>query len=398
MEVVIVNDSARVDGGASRIAVSSARGLAQAGIKTSFFAGSGPVSDELEGVRTECLNAINYNARPTKEGALKGLWDKEAETRFQSFVAGLDPAQTIVHFHSNRETLSASVPHAAIEMGFRVVMTCHEYLLGCPYGGFYDQGKHERCPEKGGSLGCWTRPCNGGSYAKKLWFNTRFWRHQRAGIPGRIRDFIFVSEFSQEILRPYLPDSGRFHILENPIEVPSKSSRPLESGQPFLFVGHLHPGKDVLRFARAAQAAGVPARFVGEGPLEEELRKICPDADFPGWVSAAELDGLYRSSRALVFTPIWPETFGLVVFEAAARGLPAIVAEDCAPATFVNNHKGGIVVEQQGGALEAAIERIRDDAECARLGQNAYDAFWAEDRSLAAHVARLTEIYEGMLR
>lgn len=397
MDVVIVSDSAKVDGGATRIAISSARGLASAGVDVHFFAGSGPISDELDGIRVDCLNALPYNARPALDGARFGLWDREAATRFSRFVEGLDPAKTIVHVHSNRETLSASVPHAALTKGFHVAMTCHEYLLGCPYGGFYDQTLHVRCPEKGGSLGCWTRRCNGGSYAKKLWFNMRFARHQSAGIPGRIRDFFFVSPFSRDILTSYLPAKARTHIVENPVEVPTREERALQPGQPYLFVGHLHPGKDVVRFARAAQTVGVGARFVGEGPQELAVREACPEAEMPGWVPVGELDALYRSSRALVFTPVWPETYGMVVYEAAARGLPVIVADDCAPTAWVAEHKAGIVVDRSDGSLESALRALEDDALVRELGTNAFNAFWSVDRSLDAHVRQILAAYEVAL-
>lgn len=397
MDVVIVNDAAHVDGGASRIAVSTAVGLHRAGIRTHFFAGIGPVSGELEGVRTDCLNAPPYNRRPGASGILAGLWDKEAHSRFMQFVDGLDPARTIVHFHTNRDGLSASVPSAALKAGFRVVYTCHEYLMGCPYGGFYDQAKNVRCPEKGGSLRCWTRPCNGGSYVKKLWFNTRFARHQMAGIPGDLKHIIFVSHFSELILDRYLPTSAKRYIVENPVEVAAREKRVSNTDSPFLFVGHLHPGKNVVQVAQAAASVGASIRFVGNGPEEPAIKEACPSAEITGWIDREAIEGHYRQGRALVFAPIWPETFGLVVFEAAARGLPCIVAGDTAPAQWVKENNAGIVVARSEESIADAMRELQDESRLAELSENAYRAFWAEDRSLEAHVKKLVGIYEGML-
>jgi glycosyltransferase involved in cell wall biosynthesis len=396
MDVVIVNDAANVDGGASRIAVSTAVGLREAGVNTHFFAGSGPISPELEGIRTECLGTLPYNRRPGTQGVLPGLWDREARDRFLLFIAGLDPKQTIIHFHTNRDSLSASVPHAAIDAGFAVTMTCHEYLLGCPYGSFYDQGKHVRCPERGGSLPCWLRPCNGGSYLKKLWFNTRFVRHQWAGIPGRLKHIIFVSRFSELILDRYLPRTAKRHILENPVEIP-RQELSLPKDAPFLFVGHLHPGKNVVQVAAAAQAASLPVRFVGEGPDEEAIKTANPSADLTGWVDREALAKYYGNAQALVFTPIWPGTFGLVVYEAAARGVPSIVASDCAPAEWVRQHQAGIVINRSENSLQEAMHELTDPNRRNELGANAYKAFWAEDRSLTAYITKLRAIYEEML-
>lgn len=392
-----MNDSANVDGGASRIAVSTARGLQDAGHNVRFFAGIGPISEELAGIRTECLGHAPYNRRPFREGVLAGLWDREARAKFISFVADLDPAKSIVHIHSSRDGLSASVPNAAIKAGFHVAITCHEYLMGCPYGGFYDQGKHIRCPERGGSLGCWTRPCNGGSYVKKLWFNTRFARHQMAGIPGDVRHFLFVSDFSRLILDSYLPKDARKYVVENPVEVEIQEERELGPGMPYLFVGHLHPGKDVLRFANAASEVDVAATFVGEGPEESAIHRANPTAVITGWVDRSQLDRLYRQGRAIVFTPIWPETYGMVVYEAAARGVPSIVAQDCAPADWVARNEAGIVVDKDPRSLGKALEALQDDVLVRKLGHNAFRAFWDVDRSLDGHVRLLENIYRGML-
>jgi glycosyltransferase involved in cell wall biosynthesis len=60
---------------------------------------------------------------------------------------------------------------------------------------------------------------------------------------------------------------------------------------------------------------------------EDELREranalgVADDVRFPGWVSGAELEGLWSIARAFVF-PSRYEGFGLPVLEAMARGVP----------------------------------------------------------------------------
>jgi len=395
MRILIVNDFASINGGASRVALTSAIGLARAGHDVQVFAGSGPIEPKLleAGVKVTCLDRPVFQQRPALAALREGLWDKSARERFSEVLSEYDPKDSIVHVHTNRDVLSASVPALAIERGYPVVYTCHEYFLGCPYGAFFDLRLGVRCPERGGSFGCWTRPCNGSAVHKKVWSMTRSVMHERAGIPGKIRDFIFVSDFSQQILEPYVPRTARQHRVNNPVDVEETSPKEFAPGEHFLFVGALAKGKNPIGAARAAADAGCDVAYVGRGELESELRAE-PNVDVRGWQSQDQLICAFRAARALLFVPIWPETQGLVVYEAAAQGLPSIVVDDCAAAEFVLANEAGIVVPQGSQrALAEAMRRFQSPDEAARLGFNAFRAFWSNPPTLAQHVRELVDVY-----
>lgn len=98
-----------------------------------------------------------------------------------------------------------------------------------------------------------------------------------------------------------------------------------------LFVGRLVREKNLDILAGAAkrlERAGRPFRlaFVGEGPLLAELRRRLPHAHFAGWQHGEDLARWYASADLFVF-PSTTETFGNVVLEGFASGLPAIVAD-----------------------------------------------------------------------
>ncbi|MBN1196352.1 MAG: glycosyltransferase family 1 protein [Candidatus Aminicenantes bacterium] len=69
-------------------------------------------------------------------------------------------------------------------------------------------------------------------------------------------------------------------------------------------------------------------RFVlaGDGPIKETLKKRMPEAVFPGYLSGTELSRVYASSDVFLF-PSTTETFGNVIQEALASGLPALVSD-----------------------------------------------------------------------
>lgn len=106
----------------------------------------------------------------------------------------------------------------------------------------------------------------------------------------------------------------------------------------FLFVGRFAPEKNVLRmieaYARYRQAAGQRAWglvLVGGGPLETELRaraKNLSGVVFAGFQQADALPKYYGLASCLVLPSI-SETWGLVVNEAMAAGLPVLVSHRC---------------------------------------------------------------------
>src|SRR5258708_13017546 len=63
--------------------------------------------------------------------------------------------------------------------------------------------------------------------------------------------------------------------------------------------------------------------IVGQGPMGGTLRRRLPEAHFTGHVEGVELARLYASADVFVF-PSTAETFGNVVLEAFASGLPVV--------------------------------------------------------------------------
>ena len=82
--------------------------------------------------------------------------------------------------------------------------------------------------------------------------------------------------------------------------------------------------------------------IVGTGHAEKTLRKIMPYALFCGSMEHRELSKLYASADVLFFPSI-SETFGNVVLEALASGLPAIVADKGGTQDMIEDGFNGFV-------------------------------------------------------
>ncbi|KAL7419253.1 hypothetical protein Q5752_006090 [Cryptotrichosporon argae] len=103
-----------------------------------------------------------------------------------------------------------------------------------------------------------------------------------------------------------------------------------------LYVGRISWEKNIMLLLHAYEhlVASVPAGalppklvFVGDGPARGELEALCAragyDATFLGFRAGAELAACYASADVFAF-PSFTETFGQVVLEALASGLPVV--------------------------------------------------------------------------
>jgi glycosyltransferase involved in cell wall biosynthesis len=170
-------------------------------------------------------------------------------------------------------------------------------------------------------------------------------------------------------LMPRGVDSELFH--------PAKRTRKPEDSERILgFVGRLSIEKNIgllVRIQEELDRMGVTNfRFliVGHGGDEAWLRARLPQAEFTGVLRGEKLSAAYANMDLFVF-PSHTDTFGNVVLEALASGVPAIVTPDGGPCTIIGDKKTGrdgkigrIVPDDQ---FTAAIAELMDDP--ARLNQ-----------------------------
>ncbi len=133
-----------------------------------------------------------------------------------------------------------------------------------------------------------------------------------------------------------------------------------------LFVGKLLPVKRPLDAVAAVARLGAGAclAVVGSGPLEaacrREAERLGVDVAWLGFRNQTELGRVYGVADALVL-PSQSESWGLVVNEALASGLPAVVSDGvgAAPDLVVPGETGDVFPVGDVAACVAALERVR---------------------------------------
>jgi glycosyltransferase involved in cell wall biosynthesis len=400
-DIIILDDYASTAGGSSGVAIASALGLAARGFKVTYFSCVGPVTSRLHGVPgldVICLDQQEIARDPHRLRAFfSGLRNTRAVAALQRLLATRDPRRTIVHVHTWMKALSPFVLRSVVTQDFPLVVTLHDYFIACPNGGFFEYPTGKICRRRPLSLSCLGCNCDRRSYAQKLWRSARTMLQNRwLARPGRAIRYVAVSQFSADILRPYLAPDSVVSVVRNPVECRDEGPAEVAANRPFIFVGRLVPEKGVRLFAEAVAAAGVPAVFVGDGELLPELRRLCPQARFTGWLDPVAIRAELRQARALVLPSLWYETLGLVAIEAAAAGVPAIVSDGCAAIDYVRPDATGLhFTHGSATALAAALRTTAgDDALVARLGGGAYRWYWDNPWTAGRHVSDLLDVYQ----
>ncbi len=401
--VVVVTDSLTVDGGSAKVAITSAMALAKRGLQVTVFAASGDASPELAScpnMRIICTGQGDaLSSRNRLGGALRGLWNQPARSAMKRLLDTLDPCRTVVHVHGWTKALSSSVVSKAVQSNFPVVVTLHEYFTACPTGCLYLHADRAVCTLAPMSLSCIRKNCDSRSYAFKVYRVVRqAIQRTIGGVPRDVDNYISVSDFSSRILRPLLPSRSQIRRVDNPVDVVKTPRVAAEANNTVVFVGRLSAEKGGILLAKAARIAGVNVVFVGDGPDREAIAAVNPDAQCTGWLDKPGVTAYLRSARCLVVPSLWYETLGLVVLEAAALGVPAIVPRGTAVCDLVDEGRTGLAFER-GNAddLASQLHTFADDAFVRNLSNNAYENFWLKPPTMSVHVEGLLTTYSNVI-
>ena len=125
----------------------------------------------------------------------------------------------------------------------------------------------------------------------------------------------------------------------------------LPEGIRFLFVGRVSKEKDLPVLEQAFKQLcrlrdNVSLVIVGDGPYLKQMRENMSDTPthFTGYLEGQELQTIYNACDAFVF-PSTTDTFGNVVLEAQAAGLPVIVSDAGGPRENIIPNETGTIVE-----------------------------------------------------
>jgi len=283
------------------------------------------------------------------------------------------------------------------DLRFDLAFLRHAALIGKTLKRFRPDLIHITGPSDVGILGAWLAHHNGlplaaswhtnvHEYAARRsgWFLHLLTERQSAAAERKIENFAMavLARFYKLASVLFAPNSELCALLERSTgrkcyimprgvdaEVfhPARRKRnPKDREQILGFVGRLSVEKNVALLVQVQQElkrrglTNFHFLLVGHGAEENWLRERLPQAEFTGVLRGEKLAEAYANMDLFVF-PSHTDTFGNVVLEALASGVPAIVTHDGGPATIVRNGQTGRIVDDTEFA--AAIAGVLADPE-----------------------------------
>jgi glycosyltransferase involved in cell wall biosynthesis len=214
----------------------------------------------------------------------------------------------------------------------------------------------------------------------------RLFRHASLLLPWSHRT-------ADSLIRDYGETSDRIHVLPPSMSDPGRSSLSPSTGKPrLLFVGgdfRRKGGMELLSAWRSGLRTEMDLHVVTRDPVEPEPGLFVHpgvEAGSDAWFQ------LWRSADLFVF-PSHLETFGIVLLEAMAFGVPILSARTGAADEILEHGRAGVLLDTTTpSAITAGVRELLQDREKRRLlSENGRRAFLErfEIRHTAHQLARL---------
>lgn len=366
MRILLVNDHARVTGGADVHCFDLDRLLRERGHEVRFLSTAHPENLVDRGAFVPQIvdRASRDSLSPLAAGRVFAMscWNAEAARATESILEDFKP--DVVHAHKLYPQLSVSPVVTAARYSVPVVQTAHDYEFVAAStiddtGGWYDRDE--------------TR------FAYRL-LNTVLFRIKRAVHVPRVSTWITVS---QDLAGVYRRRGGiESRTLPNFV-VPGGSVPPRTARSGALFVGRLSPEKGVEQAVELARRQPtLPVTVAGAGPLAGMLRDATaalPNLSFEGVLDSAAVEQRMRSSLLVLMPSTWREPAGLVALEAMRAGTPVVAYDHGGIAEYIRAGGGGRLSPPGLTAFSETVQAVLDD-----------DRLWQELSDRGAEAARTT--------
>jgi glycosyltransferase involved in cell wall biosynthesis len=177
----------------------------------------------------------------------------------------------------------------------------------------------------------------------------------------------------------------------------------ISGGTNLIYVGRVSKEKNMHlladAFARLSrEKTDVRLVVVGDGPYLHAMQQTMEGLPcyFTGYVKGEKLSELYASADAFVF-PSTTDTFGNVVLEAQASGIPVIVTNSGGPCENMIPGETGLVVpaDSTEALLEAMRTMVDDQPRTRAMGRAARR--YTEERSFEAAFLQTWKMYHDVM-
>lgn len=352
----------------------------------------------------EVEQLIEHNPHGTTDALLalgRSRYNRSTGAAVLAACARFEP--DIVHVHNTWFALSSSVIDAAADARVPIVMTVHNYRLGCLGADLFRNNATctacvGRSPLSGVIHGCYRNSRALSAIAALEIVSTR-----RRGSLDRIDRFVAPSAFAADRLVDIGVPADRLTVKPHFTADPGSRSRSPSEADDLLFIGRVAAAKGIRTLLRGWERYTSRSRdherrltIIGDGPLLPEAREAASHGvEFAGWLGHDEVRDRMLNARAFVFPSEWYEPFGMVLIEAMAAGLPVVATTASDAARITGTPPQLVASAGDEAALADCLDQLDDDT-VDTVGTAARERF-LETFSEAAGTDALEALYEDVL-
>lgn len=399
--IVIVNDASKAVGGATSLALLSARLFSDSGYEVVYVTGDSGEAHELPAdVKIVALGGSTLLSLPIAERIGKGLYNAAAYDFVKQVVRQFDGPNVVYHLHGWAQILSPSVLRALSSVEGRLVIHAHDFFHACPNGTYFNFRQESVCNLRPMSLACMSTNCDKRSISQKVFRLTRMVVKKRLLDLGTTDALVAVIHpFMSEWMQKAGIARDRIRVVRNPVKAFRATRVEAEQNSDLFFIGRVEQEKGAELAAEAAHRVGRRLRIIGDGSDRPRLAEKFPDIVWEGWCSHAQIAELIGSARGLIMPSRLPEPFGLVALEALQSGVPLVAFAD----SFVAREAAEmgcafLAADRQAGSLAQAVQMLDDDATVERASHTAFQRTMALSCTHDGWRDELLSLYDELLR
>ncbi|MFF0340516.1 glycosyltransferase [Kribbella sp. NPDC004875] len=306
----------------------------------------------------------------------RSVWSFSAERDLTQLLQAQRP--DVVHVHNTFPLFSASVLRAAYRLDLPVVATLHNFRLLCANAVLQRDGRPcESCVGKL-PLAAVRHGCYRESRVQTLPLATSIGVHNTLHTWQRSVDtFVVPSEFVRDRYVAAGFDPERFVV--KPHAVPHSGETRAGAGDGVVFLGRLEEDKGFADLLQAWDSSLGRLVVVGDGALRaaaEERARTDASVQVLGQLPWADGMEVLRSARVAVVPARSYESFGLVVVEAFAHGVPVVASRLGALAELVDDGEtGALTAPGDPEELRKAIGLVADPETSIAFGERARQVY-----------------------
>jgi glycosyltransferase involved in cell wall biosynthesis len=286
----------------------------------------------------------------------------------------------LVHFQNTFPLISPSAFYACKHQNIPVIMSARNYRLMCVNGLFLrDNQICEDCINKVFAWPGVYHACYRNSFLQSTVVALMVAYHRlRKTWLNYVHIFICLSEFSRrKYIQGKIPEQ-KIMVKPNFVEDPGENDEKREYA---IFIGRLSVEKGIQTILKSiANNPTIPLLIIGSGPLEEEVKRASEkleNINYLGELGHDQILDVIKKARFLIYPSLCYETFGRVIVEAYACGVPVITSRIGALQELVYDGVTGLFINP--GDVEDLSNKMRwlweHPEESSQMGMNARNEY-----------------------